>query len=201
MNDKNGWISLHRSIQNHWLWEDKPFSKGQAWIDMLLFANHCDKKFLFGGELLEVKAGSFITSELKLSERWGWSRDKVRRFLNVLSKDGMIEKISDRQKTTITIKNYRAYQNTDLKQRGSKQYGLGYHNGKKDAEKEMEGLKSEIPSEKIMITIKEASEYSGLSYNAIRQMCLQDKIPYIRAGNKYLINKEKLIEYLKNGDK
>lgn len=105
-----GWISIHRQLQQHWLWEDKPFSRGQAWIDLLLSANHCDNKFLFGGELLEVKAGSFITSELKLAERWGWSKTKVRSFLEVLSNDGMIKKISDRKKTTIFIENYSVYQ-------------------------------------------------------------------------------------------
>lgn len=201
MNDKNGWISLHRSIQNHWLWEEKPFSKGQAWIDLIMLANYEDKKMPYKGEIITCKRGTVNLSISFLAERWGWGREKTREFLKLLESDKMVTVNATKHRTTITIENYRAYQNTDLKQRGSKQYGLGYHNGKKDAEKEMEGLKSEIPSEKIMLTIKEASEYSGLSYNAIRQMCLQDKIPYIRAGNKYLINKEKLIEYLKNGDK
>jgi hypothetical protein len=105
-----GWIALHRSIQNHFLWDDKPFSKGQAFIDMLLLSNHKDNKFLFGNSFIEVKRGSFITSELKLMERWGWSKSKVRAFLNVLEKDSMIVKKSDRKKTTITIVNYSVYQ-------------------------------------------------------------------------------------------
>ena len=104
-----GWISLHRKIQCHWLWDDKPFSKGQAWIDLLLLANHADKKFLLGNELIDCKAGSFITSELKLMERWGWGKTKTRAFLDVLQKDGMITKKTDRKKTTITIENYSVY--------------------------------------------------------------------------------------------
>ena len=66
-----GWVSIHRSLQSHWLWVDKPFSKGQAWIDILLLANHQDNKFLLGNELVEVKQGNFITSEVKLMDRWG----------------------------------------------------------------------------------------------------------------------------------
>ena len=108
---KQGWISLHRKIQEHWLWNDKPFSKGQAWIDLLLLANHSDNKFLLGNELVEVKAGSFITSELKLMERWGWGKSKTRAFLDMLQKDEMIVKKSDRKKTTITIINYSDYTN------------------------------------------------------------------------------------------
>ncbi len=105
-----GWIKLHRPIQDHWLWEDKPFSKGQAWIDLLILANHADNKFLLGNELILVERGSFITSEYKLSERWGWPKSKVRRFLELLEKDGMIEKKSNQKRTTINIENYSVYQ-------------------------------------------------------------------------------------------
>ncbi len=121
---KQGWISLHRKIQEHWLWADKPFSKGQAWIDLLLLANHSDNKFLLGNELVEVKAGSFITSEVKLMERWGWGKSKTRAFLDMLQKDSMIVKESDRKKTTITIVNYGDYTNlktTDRPQTDRKQ--------------------------------------------------------------------------------
>jgi uncharacterized phage protein (TIGR02220 family) len=104
-----GWIPVHRQLQEHWLWADKPFSKGQAWIDMLMLANHDDNKFLLGNELVEVKTGSFITSELKLMERWGWGKAKTRAFLDLLQKDGMITKISDRKKTTIIVENYSVY--------------------------------------------------------------------------------------------
>lgn len=107
-----GWISVHRSLQCHWLWDEKPFSKGQAWIDMLMMANHADKKFLLGNELVEVKTGSFITSELKLMERWGWGKTKTRAFLDLLQKDGMIVKISDRKRTTIIIENYSDFQDS-----------------------------------------------------------------------------------------
>lgn len=108
-----GWISLHRQLQEHWLWEDKPFTRGQAWIDMLLMANHADKRFLLGNEVVEVKAGSFITSELKLMDKWGWSKTKVRSFLALLENDKMIVKKSDRKKTTITIENYSFYSNCE----------------------------------------------------------------------------------------
>ena len=107
-----GWISVHRQIQEHWLWADKPFSKGQAWIDMLMLANHEDKQILFGRKIIDVKAGSFITSEVKLAERWEWSRQKVRDFLDLLKEEKMIDKVSDNKKTTIFIENYAEYQDT-----------------------------------------------------------------------------------------
>ena len=104
-----GWIAVHRQLQQHWLWEDKPFSKGQAWIDLLLLANHCDNKFLLGNELMQVNAGDVVTSIAKLCVRWGWSNTKVVSFLNLLESDGMISKKSDTKKTVITIENYSKY--------------------------------------------------------------------------------------------
>lgn len=105
-----GWISLYRSIQDHWLWQEKPFSKAQAWLDLLLSANYQDKKIVFDSNLVEVKRGEFITSIRKLCERWGWSNSKVKKFLDTLQLDGMITYKSDTKKTAINIVNYNVYQ-------------------------------------------------------------------------------------------
>ena len=107
MADKTkGWLSLLRSIQEHWLWKDRPFSKGQAWIDLLLSVNFEKKKIYFDGILVEVDRGQTITSQLKLSERWGWGREKVKHFLNTLQSDTMISYKTSNKASIITICNY-----------------------------------------------------------------------------------------------
>ena len=110
----NGWISLHRKIQQHWLWEnDKPFDKRSAWIDILLLANHQPNKVYFNNEILKVGVGEHITSEVKLAKRWGWSRTKVRNFLKLLKQDDMIEvHKKDKKRTRLKVLNYRDYQNS-----------------------------------------------------------------------------------------
>jgi len=105
-----GWISVHRQIQDHWVWKDKPFSKGQAWLDILMMVNHEDARVLLGNELVEVKRGSRITSIRQLCDRWGWSNTKVKKFLSVLESDNMLVVKSDTKKTTLTIVNYNDYQ-------------------------------------------------------------------------------------------
>lgn len=50
-----------------------------------------------------------------------------------------------------------------------------------------------------MITLREAAEKTGLSYDCLRKLCLQDKIVYIMAGRKFLVNQEKLVEFLNGG--
>ena len=52
-----------------------------------------------------------------------------------------------------------------------------------------------------MVGITEASKQTGLSYDFIRKLCLQNKIDYVRAGVKYLINLDKLLEFLNQGEK
>lgn len=108
-----GWISIHRKIQDNLIWEDKPFSRGQAWIDLLLLANHEDRQVLFNGSAIQVKRGEKITSLRQLSERWGWSITKVKKFLNLLSDEKMISYKSDSKKTVYNIVNYEVYQDSE----------------------------------------------------------------------------------------
>lgn len=108
---EKGWIKLHRKIQEHWLWQDKPFDRRSAWIDILMLANHEDRKVFFENEIIHVKRGEFISSEPKLAERWGWSRTKVRNFLTLLEKDCMIlNKKEGKKRTRIIVLNYNEYQ-------------------------------------------------------------------------------------------
>ena len=51
-----------------------------------------------------------------------------------------------------------------------------------------------------MLTLQETSSRTGVSYDWLRKLCLQGKIVHIRCGNKYLINFEKLVDYLNTGD-
>lgn len=108
-----GFISLYRDIREHWLWEPhRPRTKLEAWIDLIMMANYKPNKVTLGKEVVQVERGTFITSELKLMERWKWSKSKVRAFLQVLENDSMIVKKTDQKKTAITIVNYELYQDS-----------------------------------------------------------------------------------------
>lgn len=109
MAKNKGWICLHRSLLDNFLWKDKPFSKGQAWIDLLLLANHADVKSIQNGKLIVFKRGTVNRSKLSLAERWGWDRKKVNRFLGVLEMDGMLTVNATTHGTTLTIVNYGLY--------------------------------------------------------------------------------------------
>lgn len=118
---KSTYIKLDRGITNNWLWADKPFSKGQAWIDLLLMANYKDHKRLYQGQLQEYKKGEVNTSVLYLATRWGWTRKKVAAFLTILESDKMVTIKGTTKGTTVTIENYTLYQ-SEYTTQGTTQY-------------------------------------------------------------------------------
>lgn len=109
-----GWITLNRSLLDHELWQDEPFTRGQAWVDLLLLANHEPKKALIGGEVIELEVGSYVTTIRRLSERWFRSIDWVTKYLRLLESERMIQtKIVGKGKNTRTVLllvNYSVYQ-------------------------------------------------------------------------------------------
>ncbi len=105
-----GYISINRSIEDNWIWKLKPFSKGQAWIDLILLANHDEVKAPKGDGIAIYKRGCVHRSIYYLADRWGWDRKTVRRFLDVLQSDHMVSVESTASGTTITLVNYGKYQ-------------------------------------------------------------------------------------------
>ena len=121
-----GYVSIHREIMDHWLWQDKPFSKGQAWVDLLILAQGVNREKEYRGKVQHMKPGNVYTSILYLSKRWGWGRAKIYRFLDTLINLGMIavqgwtqNDTTERTRngttngTIITIENWALYQDHD----------------------------------------------------------------------------------------
>lgn len=105
-----GYVSIHREIMDHWIWQDKPVSKGQAWVDLILLANYKTEKFSYKDSVIEGKRGCVYRSITWLTDRWGWGRDKATRFLHQLEGDGMITLHTTTHQTTINIVNYENFQ-------------------------------------------------------------------------------------------
>ena len=118
-----GWVRIDRSLVEHWLHNDKPFCRFGAWVDLILMANHEMKKFPGKAGIVTVERGQLLTSLRSLSTRWGWSKDKVTYFLNILESDEMITRSIDANGTLVTIVNYSVYQDvpdTNRTQNGRK---------------------------------------------------------------------------------
>lgn len=105
-----GYIYLHKQLLDHWLWQDKPFSKGQAWIDLLLLANYEDKKTMHRGRLITCKRGTVNLSIMELSKRWGWHWKTTKKFILEMERDNMCTLKCTTECTTITIEKYDDFQ-------------------------------------------------------------------------------------------
>lgn len=105
-----GWIKLYRTLLTNKLWIKEPFTKGQAWVDILLRINHKDNETLIGNQNIEVLRGQTLWSMKDMANRWKWSRKKVENFLKMLKKEHQIYYQSTTKYTMITVINWGLYQ-------------------------------------------------------------------------------------------
>lgn len=106
----NGYIKLYRQLMDNPLWLDKPFAKGQAWIDLLMLANWKDSKRVIDNGEKVLHEGEIVVSQKWLADRWGWSRKKVSCFLTFLERSANIRILGTSKGTVLHIENYTKYQ-------------------------------------------------------------------------------------------
>lgn len=92
------------------MWRQEKFSKGQAFIDLLIRANYKPLKGCVDGRYVVIPRGTVLTSMVALAEEWRWNRRTVERFLRALEMDGTIHIETRTKCTLISIVNYDTYQ-------------------------------------------------------------------------------------------
>ena len=109
----SGWIKLHRQIEHNSMWTSEPFTRGQAWIDLLLLANYKYGYIYFRGNKIIVKRGQVGWSQRRLASRWKWGRKRVARLFLDLEKEQQIAPQKNNKSSIITILNYERYQSEE----------------------------------------------------------------------------------------
>jgi hypothetical protein len=115
----SGWIKLHRGIFDHWISSDPEYLC--VWLRMLTDANFEDRKHLFNGVLTEIKRGQIIFGLEAWSSKTGVGISKLRRLLELLEKDKMINRQKTNKYSLISILNYSKYQDDDRQTTGKPQ--------------------------------------------------------------------------------
>jgi hypothetical protein len=105
-----GFIALWRKSFDNPLYFSEPFTRWQAWTDLLLLANHKTRIVSFRGIPVKIRRGQAASGENFLAERWKWSRGKVRRFLKLLETEQQIVQQKNNVIGLISILNYDTYQ-------------------------------------------------------------------------------------------
>lgn len=106
----DGYIKLHRKVLNNELFLEMPFDRWRAFEFLLLNARYKQTDIMIKGKTIHLDAGQLIFGEDALAIKWGWSRGKVRRFLEQLESLNMIHRNGTPYGTVITIENYTLYQ-------------------------------------------------------------------------------------------
>ena len=107
----NGFFTIERKLTKHWCASDPSFLA--TWVWLLSEANWQDKKALINSQLIEIKRGQLIFGREAFSKKSGVSVSKLRRIMELLEKDGMIDQQKTNRYTIVTIKNYSQYQDVD----------------------------------------------------------------------------------------
>ena len=80
-----------------------------------MLANHKEGYITVkNGDILKIERGECGYSELALADIFKWSRGKVKRFLNLLENEKMIQQKSRSNRNIINIINYDFYQNVTV---------------------------------------------------------------------------------------
>lgn len=109
MTDTKGWIKLHRkTLENNACVKDADHLAIWCWI--LLKASYSSEEQWFGGKLINITEGQFLTTLREISDSLKINPSKVNRVLHFLESENQIEKRSSNKKTLITVVNWFNYQ-------------------------------------------------------------------------------------------
>lgn len=100
----DAFVRLNRKFFRHFFWrEERVYSRAEAWLDLVQTAAYEAQKRMVADELIEVPRGGIVASERFLSDRWMWSRTKVRAFLKTLFSERMIVRPRNHYRNTLFV--------------------------------------------------------------------------------------------------
>ena len=107
--EKNGWIKLHRKMQ------DNPIIMKDAdhlaiWVYLLLNATHAEYPALFKGQKIMLQPGQLITGRKSIAEQLKINESKVTRVLNAFESEQQIEQQTSNKNRLISLLNWDLYQ-------------------------------------------------------------------------------------------
>lgn len=106
----SGFYLMHRDAMNHPLFAGEAFTRFQAWEWMIREACWKDSSTRVKGKSITLKRGQFTHSIRFMADAWGWTKDRVARFVNALETETMVMTEAETGQLVITICKYDEYQ-------------------------------------------------------------------------------------------
>ena len=118
-NNSKGWISLERTLEDHWLFDDDRYFRW--WVTVLMRVNHTHEpqKFRLGNKFYYIKRGQAAYSlgnwcNILNNKNTSFKKKTIRRFFRTLESDNMITYKTlgkgNQSTSLVTITNYKNYQ-------------------------------------------------------------------------------------------
>lgn len=118
-----GWLKLHRKIQDHWLYEkNRPKTKYEAWLHILMNVNYKSGKSMIRGVIYDCNPGQCLFSLETWAKHFNWSVQQVRTFIAQLKKDEMITTEGMQYTTKLTVCNWVSYQGDSTDEQHTEQH-------------------------------------------------------------------------------
>lgn len=177
----SGWVKIQRDVADHPLFHQKPEWLG-AWVLLISKANYDDR---------HIERGQVRISQQGLQKLFGWTRKKVRFFLETLEQEGMISRTNQGTRrgqigAILTICNYSKFQDLEF-DRGHVGAMLGPQTERRKKEEEDISVSEELtlvePVETVSIAkvpIKEAVDL----YNEKAAVCGLPQVQRLTAQRK-----------------
>ena len=105
-----GYVKIYRKVMENEVFLELPYDRWHAFEFLVLKARRFPTITILKGKPIKLEVGQLIYGEDALARKWGWSRGKVKRFLDMLENLEMIKKNGTPYGTVITIENYTKYQ-------------------------------------------------------------------------------------------
>jgi len=107
-----GWVSIYRSLQDHWIWQDGRHLKW--WLSILLNVNYEPRRFPVGTEMFTCNKGQSFRSIEQWTDLFSCSKKTTIKFFKMLQSDDMIRYEivgkGNRRKHLLSVVNWEKYQ-------------------------------------------------------------------------------------------
>ena len=105
---EQGFVKVYRELREWCLYDDSKCV--HLLIHLMISANHKPNKFFFGGKVIDIQEGQFVTGRKKLSAETGIHESSIERILDKLEAVGEIEQQTNRDNRLITMKKWNKFQ-------------------------------------------------------------------------------------------
>ena len=182
----DGWICLHRSIEEHPVFEDADVFK--VWVWILLSATYRSKSALVGRQVVELKAGQFVFGRKTASQKLKMSESKVYRIVNALKEMGCIKIDTNNRFSIITVENWGKYQADEQQlnnRRTEAEQNLNTTNNVNNFNKynNITSARECVPTPKATKFSNFTPRSSGIDYRALELKALRKRIEMMREND------------------